>query len=30
LLHLEEWTGKIGEDKETIVRNILNKSTIAR
>ena len=30
LLHLEERTWKISEEKETIVRNILNKSTIAR
>lgn len=30
LLHLEERTWKINEDKETIVRNILNKSTVAR
>lgn len=30
LLHLEEWTWKINEDKESIVRNILNKTTISR
>lgn len=30
LLHLEERTGRISEDKENIVRNILNKSTASR
>lgn len=30
LLHLEERTGRIDENKETIVRNILNKTTVAR